>query len=1065
MIENKYSTPKLILYNASAGTGKTTAMIKSFMELTLKSLDTHYFSKILATTFTNKATNEIKEKWINNLYQICNNPSEVKHLISLELQFFLDKNPKIPYLLLERMLHNYGEIHIHTIDSFFSSILNSFKTDLDLDEHHLIINMSEYKEKINQLFLNNVSKNELLKEQYNKQLIRGNFHGMKGIDGVSAKISDNYYKKFLPENLFDNLKFREIIETFETETIRLRKTLLENSRDFKFYLDDLLGESKKGVVDKNFIKIFDEFSNEDFWKAYDKLKAKLEGKTCSKLLGDFEIFNKRKKPVNFDEDKLLEFVRVFRENIGGLIKLEIAYEKILEFWNAIEHKKSELEYKNKNKILTLNDVVEKINHIIDDNGGNNTFLYERVGLKFKHIFIDEFQDTSFLQWKNFEPLVLEVCQEEENFSMLVGDPKQAIYKFRGGDVDNFLNIFKNGYENLDIEHKNLVDNYRSAKEIIDFVRDFYLPIAQKTVSSLVENLEIYQGEFNSKKASDNSGKVEVHVFKENFSVGSYNEDEGEEDDEGKIFSEPNNKVQPYIDSVYDILLEARQKGYKDSDICIMSGSNKDLLVLSKGLDKKNHKSDTKFLFTLKESVNLKEIPTIKLLYYLSYCIFYKPQKTEMSIFLTLYCQIYDSKIDFFELWKGIDFSEENIDLKFLEEKILAPLDLYIQIDKNHKTDIFGDFILVARALGIDETEDYLKFIQKLTNIPNNSYDWENIENVWNENYDFWKIETSEQENKVLLSTVHKTKGLEYPIVIFIKKSYNKSIKENLWLDKNCFPSISNIDTKLSFLPINPSSIDKLMPYLSDEEVKTLKQQMASISMDRLNVEYVAITRAKQALYVLTSEEANYKDTIEGYFNQKMYASLDKNVFAIGDLPQNKSEKIISSQEIKTPIQRDKIQNDFPQSPNLYTSIQQEIGNIFHKAVNQGLFRNKNFNKNILKKHLQSSSKISLSEKNLAEIIDWIVKTLEYRELEMFFSSKNFKYIERTIRYNGENFRPDVFVIEGDTVNILDFKTGKKEISHQDQLKRYAKIFDSQGYSIGNLYLFYTNPSELVKVLA
>ena len=448
-----------------------------------------------------------------------------------------------------------------TIDSLFSRIIYGFMTDLNLDEFDLQTDEKKISEETIIHYLN--QKNQLFeREKFNGEDLffkkiderlneegKYNYLINKLLPKELNEINSGKYNKFLRYNYhFTALESNTLIEliggelTKKEQQIEAQKTLLL----------DLFKAEDSTIFNGNKIKSFEslcgeEKFNTEKWLVQTGSHSFLDGAI---LLKKDRHFKSTESRINFESNSLI------------LNKLCLEYELMASVLQELKnmHLGRELfdaykETKQNLRSYTFNDISDQINQQILREGFAN-LLYERVAIRYRHYFIDEFQDTSLVQWENLRSLIHEnLSQSEENASaMLVGDPKQAIYHFRGGDVTNFIKLYNKDDKDLSIEARELPFNYRSSPIIIDFINQFFFDYALKQYGFNQNLRNIYHNPTKARQTF--GGEVEI-----------------------KIFDSESFKNQEPLEALYQKIQEIIEKGYSYGDIAILSRRNKDLIEI------------------------------------------------------------------------------------------------------------------------------------------------------------------------------------------------------------------------------------------------------------------------------------------------------------------------------------------------------------------------------------------------------------------------------------------------------------------------------------------------------
>ena len=488
---------KFNVYKSSAGSGKTYTLVQEFLRICLTSKDLYGFSRILAITFTNKATFEMKQRILMALKLIGSQDDKVASLLeSLQSETGLTKEEVVIKCqqILTAILHSYADFGISTIDKFTHRLVRTFTKDLGLSPTFKVeLEASEVLNEVIDLLVDQLGIDEALTEL----LIQFAFSRME--DEKTWKIDKEMFQfamQFFQEQSFPYLKeLRELSPETYAETLRLNNQhLSEFEKEIKSIGKEALDLIAANGIDKAsfsnsaaiyiFFYRFQEFDFTNLSPKSTAIKTVEEDKWCAgkctaeqAMIIDgikLQLADLFHKGVNFYSNHVQNYLAV---------KETTKYLHSLSLLNHIEKRLNE--YKKEEKILNISDFNQLISSIVEYEP--MPFIYERLGDKYQHLMIDEFQDTSVLQFSNLLPLVENsLAQGFEN--LIVGDAKQAIYRFRGGEVEQFSEmpnytlpeiqqneLYHERMQTLAFQYNqtNLATNYRSLSEVVHFNNAFF----------------------------------------------------------------------------------------------------------------------------------------------------------------------------------------------------------------------------------------------------------------------------------------------------------------------------------------------------------------------------------------------------------------------------------------------------------------------------------------------------------------------------------------------------------------------------------------------------------------
>jgi ATP-dependent exoDNAse (exonuclease V) beta subunit len=475
------------VYNASAGSGKTFTLVKQYLKVLLTSSDLFMFQKVLAITFTNKAAGEMKERVLSNLEAFAEGDENdlLKIILSetaLEATLIKERSKKI----LEAILQNYSAFSITTIDSFTHKIIKSFAYDLGLS-----LNFEVEMDAIS--LLNEAVDVLISKIGTDKKLtnLLIDYSLDKTDDDKSWDISkdlNDFARVLLNEEdvkHFRALAHKELDDFFELKN-RLQKANKEIEREYKVFGTEVLS-----FIEASGAQILDFAQSGECPKHFQKL-TKLRSLKSDDLKFDGRLDKTIEEGKNLYAGKVNASIKDTVEGISEQLRLYYYQSKDLYSRTYSNYLLNKITLKSIIPLAVLNNINSELNTIKEDNNirlnaefnqliSDNIkdepapYIYERIGQRFQHYFIDEMQDTSVLQWQNLIPLIENALAQENSNLLLVGDGKQAIYRWRGGKAAQFIDLGakeENPF-NIQKEIKNLETNFRSYSEIINFNNSFF----------------------------------------------------------------------------------------------------------------------------------------------------------------------------------------------------------------------------------------------------------------------------------------------------------------------------------------------------------------------------------------------------------------------------------------------------------------------------------------------------------------------------------------------------------------------------------------------------------------
>lgn len=885
----------LTIYKASAGSGKTFTLATEYIKLVVS--DPSCYRNILAVTFTNKATEEMKMRILTHLYGIWKQLPEskdyldkVKEGIDMSEEQTMQNAGKA----LHNLIHNYNYFRVETIDRFFQSVLRNLARELDLTANlRISLNDKQVEQMaVDELIEELDSNNRLL--GWIIEYIRDNIDEDKGWNVISKikKFGENIFK----DEYKDNCKQLNLVldndEFFKKYSTRLKnmkrdaeKELAECAESFfktlesnSLTIDDFV-YGKKGVCGyfiklRNGVYTADDLvgsrvrAGMDDGKNWVAKAAAKEGNlaydlACSQL----------KRMLNETEDKRKRLAPIMRS-----VDLTLKHIYQLRMLKSIDEKVKEMN-EEENRFM-LSDTQGMLAALIEEQ--DSPFIYEKIGTQLNHIMIDEFQDTSTVQWKNFKVLLSETMSRAEEKqtvyigdktvetehlvnNMVVGDVKQSIYRWRAGDW-RLLNNIEGEFDKDAVFNEHLKTNYRSFRNVVEFNNAFFTEIADKEYEMLkkaagdnketlteVEQLkkaysDVTQNVPKSKKPMGEIS-IELLVAKKDSQTKEATDDE----DDGTSQTD-------MLEHTLDTLKYLIDNGASQKDIAIIVRNNKDIKSIADYI----MQQDNSIRIVSEEAFQLDASPAVNIiiaaLRHLSHPddLLAKAQLLKLAS-----CDGGNGDMDDSDFIIPADSNGDRCKDAFdnlLPKKLvnnrrqLLNMPLFELVEK-----IYGIFGLSK----IGGQSAYLcAFYDKLNEyMQDNLPDIEMFLNEWDENLHQQTIQTDAIDG-VRLLTIHKSKGLEFDNVIVPFCNWKLEMGGTVW----CKPEEAPFDA-LPLVPVDFSANQMTETIYEGDYMHEHLQNM----VDNLNLLYVAFTRAGKNLYVIgqRSSADSMKKGIPGAYRSWM----------------------------------------------------------------------------------------------------------------------------------------------------------------------------------------------------
>ena len=1071
------SIKPLTVYKASAGSGKTFTLATEYIRLLVENPQS--YRNILAVTFTNKATEEMKMRILSQLYGIWKQlPESNNYLKNIQEKTGLEPNviSERAGLSLNNLTHNYNYFRVETIDTFFQSVLRNMARELDLTTN-LRIGLNDYQVEelaVDQLIEDLTTTDVML--QWILKYIMENISDDKSWNVIAQikKFGQNIFKDYYKEvsiTLEQKMSEAGFFENYTTSLRDLRNAAEEYMKEIgESFFDTLEGEGLSA----------DDLSSKQRGIAsyFNKLRKgtfdpSIITTTVTNHLENIEKWCPKTNPrrdtvLQVVESSLIQILKCAVEaqekqwKIFQSSNLTLRHLNQLRLLSSIEKKVRELN-ETENRFL-LSDTQQLLHSLID--GSDSPFIFEKIGTQLQHVMIDEFQDTSTIQWQNFKVLLAETMSHEDGSNLIVGDVKQSIYRWRSGDW-RLLNGIENQFNSMLMEIKSLSTNYRSTRNVIDFNNTFFRHAAKVEYQAL-EELECDEREQLEKAYADVEQKVP-----------------DDKKDEGRVTIEllPNNEYQESVlEHTVEYVRELIDAGVSQKDIAILVRYNNHIPLIAQyfleNLPEVSIVSDEAFRLEASSAVCLM-IQALHLLLHPD------DQLTKAAIVKTWLCTVQGKELtddQFMIAGNNLDEYLPEAYIGHFDELLTLPL--YELAEKIYS--IFQLHLLEGQGA-------YLcAFYDHLANYVNeNTTDIQSFLTEWEENLSKKTIQ-SDETNGIRLISIHKSKGLEFDHVIipYCDWTLEKYSDNIIW----CKPD----EAPFNDLPIAPIDYSpKMMGSIYEKEY--LHEHLQN-TVDNLNLLYVAFTRAAKSLYVVGKRGAKNSRSalielclplVAESMPEAQLEGMENNeaaiVFEYGtcqtsqpELPSQKNEKESSnpflqkSEAISVSIRTYDSKVNFRQSNRSRDFIEGEdidqqrryiqAGSILHE-----IFSTIQTEKDIPEalQRLQFEGILYDEEMTAERITSMLRKRLSDPRAASWFSPRWTLFNECTILSveDGEvhEHRPDRVITDGDEWIVVDFKFGHPDPEYHTQVRRYMDLLSSMGHQNIKGYLWYVYSNKIEEV--
>lgn len=1047
------NTPSFQVYNASAGSGKTFTLVKEYLKILLTSDNPYKFQQILAVTFTNKAASEMKERVIDALHSFSKSEQNaLLQVVCSETGISKITIFNRSAIILNAILQNYSAFSITTIDSFTHKLIRTFAYDLKLPLNFEVeMDAETLLNEAVDLVISKIGENKELTELLLSYTIQ-KLDDDKSWD-ISLELKD-FAKLILNENHAIHLKKLSKVSIKEFKI--LKEKLQKENRNIEKEFEEI---GKAGLEIINTIGI----DHKDFYYsqlpkhftvlAENSKKAQFFDQNTLKRNIDDQLFYSKSKSdtIKSSIEAILPELLALYATSESLFQQKTLNDLILSSLiplAVLNHINSALqEIKLDNNIMLNAEFNELISKTIKNEPA--PFIYERIGEKYKYYFIDEMQDTSELQWQNIIPLINNAISQENELGetgklLLVGDAKQSIYRWRGGKAEQFIDlstdddIKKNNPFFVKKSLSNLDTNYRSFSEIINFNNQFFKHISGFLANTNYSNL--YLEGNNQKTTNNNGGYVQISFVEK--------QDETVEEDEDATVIYPK-KILEIINSL--------DASFKKNDVCVLVRTKK------QGVEVANFLSENNIEIISSETLLVSNSEKVQFIINLLSVIqnpLNKEYKAKMLYFLYDFLHINEEKHTFIN--SLINCSQ----IHFFEE--LKKFNVFFNLLEFVQSPFYESIEYIIRGFGLTkESDSYLQFFLDII------FEYQQKRDVSIQGFlDYWELKKDklsivapESRNAVRIMTIHKAKGLEFPVVIF---PYNlniyNQIKPKSWYE---YPS-ENVNSVLI-------DYGKKLNYIGEQGISIYNQQREELELDNFNILYVALTRAVEQLYIISEKKMIAKGDENLNFTSGLFINYLKNNhswdetkidFCFGT---SKREYIDLDEVNKTTFQSKFISNSWKNhnisivanSSILWDTEQGDsinYGNLIHEILSK-IKTNTDIDE-VLVQYVFNGIITKEEEKNIHKIISNVVN---HPLLKEYFNQNNQVFLEQEIVTKEKKIMiPDRIVVFKDKTTIIDYKTGKPDKKYHNQVNNYAQILEELSFKIDKKILVYINDEIIVE---
>lgn len=1061
----------IIINKASAGSGKTYTLVKEYLIMLLGKkteggnyiLDKHPNDNhryILAITFTNKATEEMKSRIVETLDVLASNPDESPYITDLTTMLGASKDDisKSAGIAERQMLEDYTNFNVCTIDTFFQKILRTFAYEVNLSSNYGVELNDEY---VVELGVNNL-KTRLHDESGKKNKSLSHWLWMFVQDSIKngsswdvfykpkskktvdnslynfAKVLTNEVVKKNSKQLFDFLADPKNIQAFN---VALNSGITNLISEVKECVDEIFKmlEGPGIKANKNFTNFLDALNNSANPFLIKDLDKKVE-----KKIADQSFVNKKSAKVN--DIAICDCLTKILDNNT----VYASYKKILDLTYQLgllgDINASMQDFTNENNTILLSGTNDIVKRIID--GCETPFIYERIGMYLHNFLLDEFQDTSRMQWENLLPLVRNGLANGHD-SLIIGDVKQSIYRFRNSDPQLLHSQLKVDFSNDSIKYnEGRSINWRSARNIVHWNNAFFQFL------SMALNMDEFYADVEQEVSPKNE-KLPGHVVVARREIPDKKKDtDGSNDCEIKNDDNSNDNDSNFkewaIEKMIVDLQSLLARGFKQKDIAVLSNTNREgQLAISRIMKWNIENPDKQMKVVSEESLLVISSPAVRIvvniLKMLDRCEAHNEDGREMPMVLRRFEANRSEGMDTSEAFEDAIVSKD--------EDIADYIDRLYETSKSACLDSVVEQIIksqLSKQMTEENTPYLLAFLDSVVDFM--SRYGSNIHHFlkwWDKVGPGLSISSPDNIDAIRVITIHKSKGLQFPCVLIPMFDWNFDQSSIEWIETAGFKD--KLPKGVAIPPIVPVKRDNKRT-LFDKEFKKIAR---SNIMDSLNKTYVACTRAQYELIIYTENNKELglqlSQFLETCRNNDISPTPTENcdpdvVYELGKpmlrsdipalnsddnaLPDNVESRIMPPYSVVSDVDRWKLT-----SPDIIIDVRgttRWVGEMLHKVMERVRTP-----KNLKKAFGRALHRGMITEEEHDEYLALLSKRLADPRVADWFANDNRLMLERsvTIGGNGQK-RPDRVVMKPNgEIIIVDYKFGDRSDDNDTKYKR------------------------------
>ena len=1066
----------LTIYSASAGTGKTHTLTGEYLSLLFKGKEQH--RHILAVTFTNKATAEMKSRIIEELFKLAaDKPSGYLKLLSGNGKKSEAEIRNQAKKILVSILHDYSAFNISTIDHFFQHTIRAFTREIGLQGNYGIeINEEQMMEEAVENMLSELEKSEnsalmdwLLRFMEDKIEEGGGWDIRRDIVKLGGQLFKETYKSH-SDKIQEDLNQKQFLSDYRDKLYKIVRSTQNMAKE--------MGEKGILLMKQHGLSPMDFKSGSRspflFFERLANGEMKEPSATFCGLVDNVDDYMAKK--ASPEQKQAAE--NIYSNGMNSLIRDVVSFfENLTDYYTANEIVRNFYalgiltdlsqhiaKWREENNKMLIADTTELLNKVID--GSEIPFIYEKTGTRIEHYMIDEFQDTSGMQWSNFRPLLKDSLDSGNN-NLIVGDVKQSIYRFRNSDWTLLDSCVKNEFKDRTNE-ENLDVNWRSCRNIVEFNNMLFVSIPAILQNSY--NEEVEQSSLSAGEKEEYTSQIisayknsEQHVSKPFADKDGHVMVQLLAGDEEKSWKEQSMELLP------SIVENLQENGFELRDIAILTRTGAEgLLAAETLLEYKEAHPDSKYKYeiisedslTVNSSLSVRWMvemlkylnrPDVKSNYYMAQMAYAILKRKVEKVSSTTPTPTSTPSEQINNLFNPFP-PEKVAELKKLTNRSLY--ELTEGLFRIFENDFPANELVFVQAF-LDMVADYSA---------NETDDTERFLTWWDETGSGKKIITPDTQNAIRIMTIHKSKGLGFKAVIIPFADWKVEPKDAiLW----CNPTRKPFD-KMSLVPVKYSKTLKNTIFAADY----FKEKLYSY-MDNLNTLYVAFTRAKEELIVMVPQPKQESVTIAGLLSvglstdEKYNIDTENNTYERGNrwihTPDN-----ASSETEELPMERfysvspdERMQLRLHRKGGFYDDEKRKYGLLMHDILSS-IEKREDIKTAVSAKY--ASGEINRED---AETLEHkLTMLMDESMVKSWFDGSMTVMNEAEILFgNGQSQRPDrIMIDQNNNVIIVDYKSGEqKEKYYRRQIEKYVSLIREMGYPNVEGFLWYISLNEIEKI--